>query len=476
MLKNKRSYDYGVDWLIGIGRERGNLHNLEDKGIYKAFEGGWNQKYAPKDLITHLINYANMKNRNSYMDELPRLQPYQERNKVKQGQISKWIKPLMKDYCSCILAFGLINYLNCCEPSKQEANLYYFHKNVTLNEADWLPKSCVTDEEFNSIYAFLQADIKETRKVDWKSAIADTIPTWTMSGEQQLELLCPLHDDNEESLAISLKELSWMCHTGCGAGTLHNFITKAKGKYWHELKPNYLIDAKPLSGVIVEKTNEVNNEGPVGLIAIDKPRKKIVSDIETIRLPEDHWVITERGFDHHHLLQYKCKATINGGLYLPYITNGKEIGYMVGHSKEYLENNPKAGKYMVKKGFKNSNYLFGINQVWSNNLLFIVEGAMDAISLNYYNYSAVAVVANVTGGISPEQLKYIKAINPEEICLAYDNDPSGKKGQVKTLARLKESNFTNISQINWRAEDKDFGDLIKEPKIIHKYTTSRTSI
>ena len=147
---------------------------------------------------------------------------------------------------------------------------------------------------------------------------------------------------------------------------------------------------------------------------------------------------------------------------------------MIRNTPEYLESNPEAGKYMVKNKFSNGNHLFGINKVVDTNPLIIVEGPLDTIRLNYFGYNSVAVVATVASGMSQSQLYEFLKLNPQEVCLAYDNDETGNRGLNSAIGKLQEANL-NISVIEFKDEHNDFGD-IKDKDIIDKYVTSRTSI
>ena len=464
----KRSYDNGIDWLIGTGRERGNLHNLEGKELFKIFDESWKQKYKPKDFVTHIINYKNNRNSNSYKPELPH-SVYQDKNKVIASQTRHWIKPLMKNYCSCILAFGLINYLNCCELWMLQPNLFYFHENVTTRGADWLPKSCVTDEEFNAIYAFFQADIKETRKVDWKDALTDALHTFDLafgiaSGNKQFQVICPLHDDTEASLSINIEDQAWTCHGGCGAGYFHTFIARVKGQYWHEIKANYLTDEIKL----------VNPNPPQSIS--EEPEGKKLKLIDTEPLNESHPLVTEYGFDLEYLNSWGVKTALKqisstpefdiGNYAMPYIVDGKVKAYAVRFSPEEAKREER--RFDITKGFKRSKHLLGIHWIEDNpNLLILVEGGKDAMRLGSFGYNSVATF---TSGMSEHQLELIKEINPIEICVALDNDNAGRNARVKAISDLKAANL-NVSLINLN-EYKDFGD-IKDKDIVDKYVTSR---
>ena len=161
MLKNKRSYDYEVDWLIGTFRERGNLCQLNARELFKIFEACWNQKYAPDDLITHLINIYEYRNKNESKYRASYEEPHQKKEATREGQL-KHIKPHMDNYCSCQLAYGIVNFMISYVTNKNkwnkldEANLKYLNNNIKMLGNGYLCNipTHVTNERFNDIYAF----------------------------------------------------------------------------------------------------------------------------------------------------------------------------------------------------------------------------------------------------------------------------------------------------------------------------------
>ena len=459
------SYDYGVNWLIGMGNTRGNLCQLTARGIFKAWEGCWNQKYKPKELVKHLINHYKWDTRNSpwHKPRMTSVSANQERNKTIEVQIKRHIKPFMDNYCSCQIAYGLVNFLISYIPKKEEANLHYLHRNIAEFGNGYLSNipTHINDEQFNSIYAFLQADIKDTRRVNWKSALADNIPAFVDeylprdNGQRQLH--CPLHDDNRLSLSVNHLTNEWMCFADCGGGQLSTLIAKTTGKFWHELKPKYLTDDIKQIDVSPQE-----NVAPI----------KQAKLIDTELLSRLHPLITEDGFNLEHLTEWGVRQASKMSYTMPYIEDGEVIEYLIRFSKK--EADMQGRRFHFRKGFERSKHLLGIHRIEHNpSLLIVVEGGKDAIRLDSFGYKSVALIS---ADMSDHQLQLIRDLKPIELCLAFDNDEndSGRKGLLKALTKLQEipSDEFKISYINLQGEHKDFGD-IQDKDIVDKYVTSR---
>ena len=473
----KPSNDKGVDWLIGLYSNRGKLCELTPREIFKVWEGCWNQKCGG-DLIQHLVQKYKMANRNSWKPEMTFLEPHQERNATREGQL-KHIKPLMKNYCSCQIAYGLVNFMNSYIPKTEEANLKYLKHNIETWGNGYLNTipDHIDDEAFNDIYAFFQADIKETREVDWLSLLNDYVfiplsphnqPVYGNSGKHKI--LCPFHDgETSPSLEVDWYKKIWRCF-GCTApkngGQLPTLIMKVTGKFWHQLKPKYLTNKE----VIINIPQSIT-DGSWELI-------------DTEPLQDSHPLVTEHGFDLEFLNEWgvrQASAFDIGNYAMPWFdaepseTSGIEvseevIAYSVRFSPEQAKREDR--KFHIPEGFKRSKHLLGIHRIEHNpSLLLVVEGGKDHLRLESFGYKSVGLFS---ADISDHQLELIRALKPIELCLAFDNDETGRKALITSLSKLITDEFT-ISFIKLRDEHNDFGD-IQDKGVIDLYIRNRSFI
>jgi len=479
----KPAYDKGVDWLIGLYSNRGKLCELNPREIFKVWEGCWNQKYGG-NLIQHLVQEYKMAYnvRNSWKPEVVNgmtfLDPKQERNQVIEVQIKRHIKPMMSSYCSCQLAYGIVNFMNSYIPNTEEANLYYLKNNIETWGNGYLNNISdhIDDEAFNDIYAFFQADIKETREVDWLSVLNDYVfiplsthnqPVYVNSGKHTI--LCPFHDgETSPSIKVDWHKNKWKCF-GCTApkngGQLPTLIMKVTGKFWHQLNLKYLNNKEVID------TSESITDGSWELI-------------DTEPLQDSHPLVTKHGFSLEFLNSWGVRTASAfdiGNYAMPWFdaepseTYGIEvseevIAYSVRFSPEQAKREDR--KFHIPEGFKRSNHLLGIHRIEHNpKLLTVVEGGKDAMRLGSFGYSSVGLFS---ADISDHQLELIRALRPSEVVLCFDNDKTGRNALITSLPKLITDEFT-VSFIKFHDKHNDFGD-IQDKGVIDLYIRNRSFI
>lgn len=96
--------------------------------------------------------------------------------------------------------------------------------------------------------------------------------------------------------------------------------------------------------------------------------------------------------------------------------------------------------------------------VTAEDLIWITESEIDALSLISYGEYAVAIMGS---HISEEQCKDLERAPFRRFVIATDNDEAGRKGasQIKRLLIPKGFRFTNL---RWNTELKDINDLVTE--------------
>ena len=91
--------------------------------------------------------------------------------------------------------------------------------------------------------------------------------------------------------------------------------------------------------------------------------------------------------------------------------------------------------------------------------------------LDSFGYKSVATFG---AGISQLQLYKLLKLNPQEVCVAFDNDASGIVAKNNAIEKLQEADL-NISFIKLSDEHNDFGD-IQDKDIIDEYIKNRNLI
>ena len=69
---------------------------------------------------------------------------------------------------------------------------------------------------------------------DWASILADVGIDVPISNAQ-FNIACPFHIDNQPSLSINIDKGVWICHVGCGEGSLKLFLKDYLKFSWDEV-------------------------------------------------------------------------------------------------------------------------------------------------------------------------------------------------------------------------------------------------
>ena len=334
-------------------------------------------------------------------------------------------KKLKVEYGSAAVAYAIVAYLFCVNNAlESQASPEYLFNNFDKFKSE----SKVTDEIFDDLYLKYKADCKENKLIDWATILFELGVDIEPPIAGNPNVFCPFHNDNDPSLNINIEDELWNCYAGCGGGKLPLLASQILGKPWQEIKS----DIEQIAADYYKLNPPITR---------DKILAKPVSlspQLKTEPLSKDHWAITERRFDYEDLVTtWGFQQTSEGGLYMPWMD-----GYMVRNSKEVHE--ATGNKFYIKKGFKRAEHLFGIDHVGyksstapevSMNPLILVEGALDAVRINWV--SVYRSVATVSADMSKQQLQLIRDLKPKELCLAFDNDKAGRLGLLKAANKLK---------------------------------------
>lgn len=91
-------------------------------------------------------------------------------------------------------------------------------------------------------------------------------------------------------------------------------------------------------------------------------------------------------------------------------------------------------KYLYGKGLKKSQGFIGYEQARGEEAVIVVEGILDSLYLNNFDYPAVAVGGS---NVSDSQLRALEDSGTEEILIALDPDRAGKEGTEKIVKQLQ---------------------------------------
>ena len=287
--------------------------------------------------------------------------------------------------------------------------------------------------------------------VDWFSVLTDygiDVPN-----TNQFIIHCPFHEVRRQSCSINLDKGVWICFAGCGQGSLKYFIYNYTGKPWKELDTE-----------LEEKTWELDLSLFEDEIKVEDLEDKPVKEPENLKdVPTNHWIY-KRGFSRDCVAQWGCKSNNYDDFLIPVENTKDEILGWINRRRAAIP------KYLFSYGFAKSHSLFGINQIYSAETLFVVEGALDCMWLQQNGYSAVAILG---ASISPTQMDLISSLHPDEVVLALDNDEAGQKGISKATVDMSKRFMLSYLQLPKKYKDVQ---EIQDIKVLNNVITNNKTI
>jgi len=251
----------------------------------------------------------------------------------------------------------------------------------------------------------------------------------------EYQITCPLHDERRPSCSINVDTGKWICFAGCGAGDIQLLVqlmkksTKGEARTFIEQHGIYRIP----------KASELFKHER---IEDDKPLPEIEFPFEKGRIPK--WIY-KRGISKESLIRWEAGVDDKAGLALPVRDADKR---MVGWVLRQRVAEP---KYLYYPGMKKSKVLFGHHLLPKRvETLYVVEGPLDAISLDQYGYSVVSLLGAMA---SAAQVKLLRNIKADKIVLVLDNDEAGQKGTKKGLTQLRDYGIVKYVKLPQHVKD-----------------------
>jgi 5S rRNA maturation endonuclease (ribonuclease M5) len=251
----------------------------------------------------------------------------------------------------------------------------------------------------------------------------------------EYQIICPLHDEHRPSCSINVDTGKWICFAGCGAGDLQLLVklmrktTASEARTFVEQHGMYRIPTPSdlFKHVVVDE---------------DKPLPEIPFPFEKGRVPK--WVY-KRGINKESLIRWEAGVDDKAGLALPVRdANQRMVGWV-------LRQRVAEPKYLYYPGMKKSKVLFGQHLLPEHvDVLYVVEGSLDAISLDQYGYSVVSLLGSM---ISAAQVNLLRNIKADKIVLVLDNDEAGQKGTKKGLTQLREYGIVKYVKLPKHVKD-----------------------
>jgi DNA primase catalytic core len=318
------------------------------------------------------------------------------------------------------------------------------------------------------------------REVNLPKLIEDTGVILREHSNGTYQGLCPLHNDKNPSLSVTKKNGKWLWHCfGCRKkGTAIDWMIELKGMSFKEAY-EYLLD---YMGITETKTERIP----------PKNQKENQSQ-RNYKLLKQVFTHYEKTFKENKEAQEYLKQR---GITTPAIYENIRIGYADGSlpkQREVIETlkemsilGKQGGETFYKcvvlpiedvqgelKGIygrritnKDHRYLTGKHEGVFNarafrasRKIYITECIIDALSLQEIGIKE-AVSLFGAGGLTEDQMKYMKETQTEEVILCLDNDEAGRKSTEKISKKLINELGVKCYKLDLPEEVKDLNEWL----------------
>ena len=272
--------------------------------------------------------------------------------------------------------------------------------------------------------------------------------TVTRQRKNELEIICPWHDDKTPSLHVNVEKMVYLCRAGCAKGRVTTLIKKLAGPFSYkylpflyeitpeqldeELSPDefitlpdftYFNSLKSATCNVYLKNRQINNH------LIEK--FDIRENSQSIFLP----IYSTDVYLNH----YKCARITNG--------DHEFCGYIERNYNIRYKNSP---------GFTVTNHFYPnlVDNTLYNEII-LVEGAFDFLKL--YDAGVTNTLALLGTNLSDIKFKILLSIT-KKVVLCLDNDMPGKIATSQLYERLSSKNI-DVEIITLPNNIKDIAEL-----------------
>lgn len=233
---------------------------------------------------------------------------------------------------------------------------------------------------------------------------------------------CPVHDDANPSARVNVQTGKWVC-----------MVCHAKGN-----TAGHVPD--PIRELDEAMTLLADVAGPKSESWLDQYDAGPVHPYWLGRFDEETCRIYRLGYDGHK--EAPCYPIRDMA--------GRPLGVV--HRRIDDEWGP---KYKYPYGVRTTELLFGVKELQQTDVIFLVEGAMDAVAVRQAGHDAVATYG---ARLFEKQVMQICALFPRRVVIAYDMDKAGKEGAVAAW-RMFDRAGVMADRAYWDERYSDLGEM-----------------
>ena len=287
---------------------------------------------------------------------------------------------------------------------------------------------------------------------DWRRCL-DFLGIRYPKNKNEFNIRCPLHRDSNPSCSINVSKGVWICHTGCGKGSLRSLAKRMVNISDSE------IDA------IIGKVITFNDIHFSTETIVEVDESDVLKPINNIPFPlgEVPQFIYDRGFSKEIMDYYKAGSNpYTGSFILP-------IYHPLGLVGWFARANSNQRIVSYNDGFLANKLIFNQDILGFKRIdkLCLTEGPLDAIWMCQHGFYAAALFG---ASMSDEQADIINQLDIGELVLCFDNDEAGRIVTKQVKERFANNKIVSTALIP--PGYKDVQD-IRNPYELEKAVTNR---
>lgn len=293
----------------------------------------------------------------------------------------------------------------------------------------------------------------KTKQINWEKLLIDA-GIFVPRDNYEFNIQCPFHNDHRPSLSINTQKGLYICHAGCGQGSLITFLSHYLGVGLIQLYKRIYEESEDDEWIF-----DIPSDTDVEIL----PEVLVPYSLRTV----PQWIF-KRQFTKPILLDWECGYDeCDGSLVIPV---RDEYNRVVGWIKRLAPGREPRYLYGPTKQFKKSRIVFGLSRVTSGDIPFVcvTEGALNTIWLWQHGFCSVALLGAKLS-VYQEQLLQLLAV--PEIVLCFDNDLTGRLITQDVVARL--SKYFIITMIQLPSDINDVQD-IRDPQLLKSIIANRS--
>lgn len=247
------------------------------------------------------------------------------------------------------------------------------------------------------------------------------------NSDGEMDVRCPFHEDQVNSLSVNLKTGLWYCHACDEGGDEYDFYMKYHDKNYREtlaacnakygLRPEHTDETDPN-----QSSNSKRNK-PIPNHLIEK-WQEMLQKAPKVR----DYLLNKRGLTEETLKKYKLGWDVERVTIPIYDEEGNCINV-----RRYSAQGKGGNKMVSYKAGYGQAVLYPIENLKGDEIL-LTEGEMDCLLANQLGYNAITT----TGGAGTWRDEWNEWFEGKEVYICYDVDQAGVKGAQKIARKIHE--------------------------------------